>query len=305
MSYATLGHLLAQYVLHRRLGADEPAYTKSLWQDIEDQLQKFMDHLKEDGMDAMYYANCKNTAWQHWTLPTARPRVVTSMGDRIICTLMTKALYFANGWSSATFDDMSDTGPNKDLKDFIRCGIVNMFMHLLEESACASPWGTFYAWYSVKQMKNDGPFARNLIYEETCKNGMEEDIEVEGWSMKERIKEWLRRHESIGNRIKKARVRTNCSRNIGELPTQGQGAKNTEDGDIVKAQVVQIAKNLSKGMAKIFREIKKEVKESGSKGKYAESPITDSAAEASDDDDADDDEEEDTNGKNIKASQCY
>ncbi|KJP84927.1 hypothetical protein AK88_05436, partial [Plasmodium fragile] len=279
MSYATLGALLLHYVSTRRLQGTQKEYKHSLWKDTEVQLQKFIAHLNEDGMDDMYYANCKNFGWQHPHDPTGTPYVVTRMGDRIICTIMTRALWFANGWSKAPEMHTEDhSGGGTDLKDFIRCGIVNMFMHLLEESACASRWGIFYAWYSVKRMENEGPFGRNLIYEGKCKNGMEQDIQAKGWSMKESIKQWLSTHESIRNSMQNASVSTNCSRNIGELPTQGKGNKNTEDGDIVKEQVVQTAKTLSTGMRNIFTEIKKEVKASGSKGEDAQSPIPASAA---------------------------
>ncbi|KJP86042.1 hypothetical protein AK88_04299 [Plasmodium fragile] len=283
MSYGRLGALLAEYVLKRGLATDVPAYKTSLWQDIEAQLDQFIKHLNEDGMEEVYSANCNNTPWEHPNHPQGSSVEVPSQGDIIICTLMTKALWFANGWSKAPEMHTEDhSGGRTELKDFIRCGIVNMFMHLLEESACESTSGLWYAWYTMKHMKSVEMLGRNLIHDSTCNNGMEEDIKVKGWSMKESITKWLRRNENIRNSIHKASVSTNCSRKIGELPTQGQGAKKTEDADKVKEEVARIAQNVSKGMSTIFREIKKEVKESGRKGEQATSTNPDSPAAASD-----------------------
>ncbi|KJP84930.1 hypothetical protein AK88_05439 [Plasmodium fragile] len=231
----------------------------SLWQDIEAQLEKFIQHLKEDHVEDVYSLHCNYYAWADWRPPHGSPVEVPSPGDIIICTLMTNALYFLNGWSKAPGTHTADhSGGHTALKDFIRCGIVNMFMHLLEESACNTEWGIFYAWHTMQHMKNDGPFGRNLIYAGTCKNGMEEDIEVDGWSMQQSIKQWLSTHDSIRNRIQHASASTNCSSKIAEYTKKDNGKKNTDDADIVKAQVVQTAKNLSKGMGKIFRQIKKE-----------------------------------------------
>ncbi|KJP84881.1 hypothetical protein AK88_05487 [Plasmodium fragile] len=294
MSYETLGDVLAHYVRIRGLGGLQEQYKHSLWQDTQAQLQKFIQHLNEDGMDDMYSANCNNTPWQHPDYPTETTDAVPSMGDIIICTLMTRALWFANGWSKAPDTDMEDdSGGNRELKDFIRCGIVNMFMHLLEESACNSPSGISYAWHTMQHMNHVQLFGGNLIHAGTCHRAMGTDIQVHGWSMKKSIKQWLRAHDSIRTTIKNASVSTNCSRKIGELPTQGPGAKNTENGDKVHEHVVGAAKNLSTGLATIFREIKKAVKASGSNGEQPQSPMPDSPSEDSDDDDVMDDDEDD------------
>ncbi|KJP84867.1 hypothetical protein AK88_05504, partial [Plasmodium fragile] len=66
---------------------------RSLWQDIEDQLKKFMKHL-DDPIVELYAANCSNRGYTY--PPKGNNPVVANVGDTLMCKLMTGALYFMN-----------------------------------------------------------------------------------------------------------------------------------------------------------------------------------------------------------------
>ncbi|KJP87555.1 hypothetical protein AK88_02721 [Plasmodium fragile] len=296
MNYKRLGDLLAHYVRERALGGDGTAYTTSLWQDIEAQLQKFIQHLKEDGMDDMYSVNCKNSGWPLPDDPTETPRIVKSMGARIICTLMTKALYFLNGWSKAPGTDMEDDSVgNRELRNFIKCTIVHMFMHLLNESACASTWGIFYAWYSMEKMGALPNWSTNLVYTQACTQNLDVQLQVAGWSMKDAVKEWLKRNVNIQNTLNRHSFVQNCG--LAVPKTKGSKQDGTDQVDEDTLQKIQnVGGNLQTAMRKAFRQIKKEWREqaiAAGVSNVAASPETESDDEAHDD--ADDDEEQDTN----------
>ncbi|KJP85185.1 hypothetical protein AK88_05179 [Plasmodium fragile] len=293
MKYATLGHLLAQYVRQRGLVAKKEQYQKSLWQDTEVQLQKFIQHLKDDGMEDVYSVHCNHYAWQHPDYPTHITLVVKSMGDRIICTLITKALYFLNGWSTGAGMAMDDdSGVNKDFRTFIRCTIVHMFMNLLHESACASTWGTFYAWYAMAQMRDEAPMGENLIHTKQCTQNFDVHLQVAGWSMQEAVKEWLKSHADIKRKLNRDSFVKHCGLEVPQ--TKGRKHDGTAHLDAHTLQKIQdIGGHLQKEMSQAFRKIKKEWKAGATS--EGVSNVETSPEPESEDEDA---EEEDANGKN-------
>ncbi|KJP88324.1 hypothetical protein AK88_01940 [Plasmodium fragile] len=300
MTYATLGALLADYVIKRGLVGDPQGYMKSLWKDIEAQLDKFIQHLKDQELDEAYSVNCKNTAWQRPGQPTNITYVVTNMGDRIICRLMTKALYFLNGWSIGSGTDMEDaTGGNRQLRNFIRCTIVHMFMHLLNESACASTWGTFYAWYSMRQMGDVSSSSTNLVYSGDCVQNSAVHLQVGEWSMQHAVKEWLNRNVDIKLKLNRGSFGKNCRLAVPKTTGSKHAATDQVDEDTLQ-KIKDIEGNLQTAMRKVLRKIKKEVKEEA----IAAGDISAESSAAPESDD-DDDEQQEANGKNSTGAAFY
>ncbi|KJP84746.1 hypothetical protein AK88_05623, partial [Plasmodium fragile] len=67
--------------------------------------------------------NCENAYYNHESNPDGNPRRVTYAGDRIMCTLMTGALYFLNGWGTQSGGSHTTDPNNAALKEYIRCAI--------------------------------------------------------------------------------------------------------------------------------------------------------------------------------------
>ncbi|KJP84861.1 hypothetical protein AK88_05506 [Plasmodium fragile] len=271
---------------------------QSLWKDIEAQLQKFMKHLKAEDMDDMYSANCNHTPWQRLDYPTETTAAVPSMRDKVICTLMTRALYFANGWSTAPDMHTPDhSGGKTELKDFIRCGIVLMFMHILEESVCNSKSGISYAWHLMDKMGPEWMGAKNLIHRKQCTHNLEVHLQVGEWSMQHAVKKWLQRNADIQNTLKGNSLGQNCGIAVPTTKGSKQDAKAQDEADTLQ-KIKNVGGNLQKALRTVFKTIKKEVKEariSEEGSSEAESPEPES--------DDDDDEQEDANGKKSKATE--
>ncbi|KJP84821.1 hypothetical protein AK88_05547 [Plasmodium fragile] len=154
-------------------------------------------------MEDVYSVHCNYYAWADWRPPHGSPYVVPSTSDRIICTLMTKALYFMNGWSATSGGWRHNDNNSEDLEKHIRCAIVNIFMYILLASPCRSEMGVYYAWQTVKELEQG---STGLINARKCQRGVFTDIKIEELHMEQMIKNWLQNNNRLSGKIGGKRI---------------------------------------------------------------------------------------------------
>ncbi|KJP84864.1 hypothetical protein AK88_05501 [Plasmodium fragile] len=192
MTYATLGALLVHYVRQRDLEGKQELYKKSLWTDTRALLDEFVEYMEDDNLES-YSTNCLNVGYPSRTWQ--RVKVVANMGDRMMCTLMSRALFFMNAWGRQSTKGANTDPQNEELKEHIRCAIVNIFMYILLASPCKSTMGIDNAWYTVKQMEES---MGGLIKQGKCGHGVFENIQTQEFDMAKKIQAWMCHYIQIG-----------------------------------------------------------------------------------------------------------
>ncbi|KJP85784.1 hypothetical protein AK88_04600 [Plasmodium fragile] len=254
MKYATLGALLAHYVKTRGLVDKHEQYTEFLRTDVTVLLEEFVAHMQRDIVEN-YAANCLNVGYtkeHHGDM-----KFVAKVGDRIICTLMTGALFFMNGWhkQSASTDHTDRT--SEALKEHIRCAIVNIFMYILNESPCKSDMGTYYAWYTMRKMEPD--LGGGLIKQGKCRKGVFTDIKIEEFDMQQMIKSWLQKNVRIQDTIGGKAMKSTCTKTLAGSGRAKQDADATDDNTDLRQDEKDAIRELGRGLKTIVEEVKKEV----------------------------------------------
>ncbi|KJP85003.1 hypothetical protein AK88_05358, partial [Plasmodium fragile] len=252
MSYETLGKLLAKYVRERALRADEKAYTDSLWKDIKTLLDEFVEYMHNDNLD-IYAANCSNTGYKR--PGQGNTLVIANVGDRIMCTLMSRALFFMNRWrpGSASADQTDTT--SAALKEHIRCAIVNIFMYILLASPCKSQMGVYYAWYTMKQLE-DG-LRPGLINDGKCAQGVFQNIKASEWNMGKKIKNWLESNKSLTEKIGGQGIESTCTKKLAQLDGARQDANDMDDKIELRPEEKTVIQKLGQELKVIVEEVKK------------------------------------------------
>ncbi|KJP84976.1 hypothetical protein AK88_05386, partial [Plasmodium fragile] len=224
---------------------------RSLWKDIEAQLGKFMKHL-DDPIVELYAANCLN---QGYTYPPKGKRpIVANVGDRIMCTLMSAALNFMNGWGTQSErTDHKDT-TSEALKEHIRCAIVNRFMYILLASPCRSEMGVYYAWHTVKELEK--PQGGGLITKGKCGQGVFENIKASEWDMGKEIKDWLEQNPSLNEKFSGQNIESICRKSLAELDRVTPGTHTMHDNTELREKEKEAIQTLSKDLKLIVEEVK-------------------------------------------------
>ncbi|KJP89616.1 hypothetical protein AK88_00827 [Plasmodium fragile] len=211
MSYERLGDLLAEYIINRGLVGNPEGYMKSLWQDMQHQLQIFITHMNND---SQYHnaINCENAYWQHPQEHGTKdqlPREMSRSTERVICRLMTQAIYFANAWSKAVQEDITgDSVHNKEIKGLIRCTIVDVYNDILRANACEGWWGTYYAWYVVDHISG-GLTAHGG--QNDCTRGKYKTIQLNTWPMRNQMKTWLKQNKQMKEKLAQEEISGGCT----------------------------------------------------------------------------------------------
>ncbi|KJP85645.1 hypothetical protein AK88_04717 [Plasmodium fragile] len=203
-------------------------------------------------------ANCMNAYYKHPQYPDGPPRQVTRAGDRIMCKLMVGALYFMNDNSWPTRGGSMGVSNDDELREYVRCAIVNMYMDILKESSCGGEWGLYYAWYTMKQLE-EGP-GGGLISQGKCGQGVFENIKASEWDMGKKIKDWLWQNSRTTRTIARSGLTSKCSKAISDID-KVHNAGTTDSLNVLKEGLEkEIGDTLKAAMKSVMTQIRKEVK---------------------------------------------
>ncbi|KJP84715.1 hypothetical protein AK88_05653 [Plasmodium fragile] len=223
----------------------------TLWKDITVLLDEFVEHLDDENLD-QYAANCLNAGY--WSESKQGILMAKKVADRLMCTLMTGALYFMNGWGTQSGGSHTTDPNNAALKEHIRCAIVNVFMYILLASKCRSQMGIDYAWHIVKDMEPG--LGSGLINKNKCGQGVFEDIKIGELQMEKMIKKWLESKESLTDRFASPAIQSTCSKKPEELDGATPHANATDDNTELTQHEKDAIRELGRGMKTIVEEVK-------------------------------------------------
>ncbi|KJP85159.1 hypothetical protein AK88_05202 [Plasmodium fragile] len=198
---------------------------ESLGQDVTAQLKQFVEHMEHDDIDS-YAANCKNTGYTREG--GGKDFFKHNEGDELMCKLMTGALFFMNANSWTKRRGHMVVSNDDELKEYVRCAIVNIFMYILLESPCRSQMGVYYAWETVTKMEADMP---GLITKGTCQRGVFTDIQTKEFDMEQMIKNWLQNNATVKGKIEAPAIKSKCTQRLQDLVSGTKGT-NTMDEQI-------------------------------------------------------------------------
>ncbi|KJP90000.1 hypothetical protein AK88_00169 [Plasmodium fragile] len=253
MTYAKLGHLLAHYLIKRGLVGKQELYKEFIWTDIRGLLEEFVENMQNEDLDTLA-ANCLNHGY---TYPPWGPRpIVAKMGDRIMCRLMSRALFFMNEWPTPSARTDHTDPQNEELKEHIRCAIVNVFMNILNESTCRSRMGIHYAWEVVKELHKGLPA---LIINSKCQQGEFENIQIGEFDMAEKIKEWLKKNPSLTDKIGGMGIDSTCRKSVAQLDGARQDANDMDAKIQLQQEEKEAVRELGQAVKTIVEEVKTEV----------------------------------------------
>ncbi|KJP84809.1 hypothetical protein AK88_05561 [Plasmodium fragile] len=219
MSDGALAKILAQYVKDRNLTEGTAIYQGHLWKDIQDQLGLFITDMNNDS-EYHNAKNCENAYWQHpeeHGTPGQSPRRMDRSKERVICRLMTQAIYFANAWSKEARNNASHDDQNKEIKGIMRCTIADIYQDILTEAGCEGHWGTYYAWYVVDQISGGLTATRGA---QDCERGKYKTIDLKTWPMRSKMKTWLKDNEQMKQKLAQEKIQDGCGG--GTVKTKGQ-----------------------------------------------------------------------------------
>ncbi|KJP88225.1 hypothetical protein AK88_02172 [Plasmodium fragile] len=228
------------------------------------QFVQYMEHMDMVTLGA----NCDNAYYKYPQHPDGRARKVTRTGDRIMCKLMSGALFFIYKRHMVTGATGTDNNNDERFKEYVRCAILNMFMQFLKASSCKGDWGLWYAWYTMQKEMDES--MGGVMKRVNCANEVYQNIQAGGWSMEHKIATWLSRNNKLKDRLGKAGVSNICNWELdkaGHLKrSKGKGdAANTRD---MKAR--NLTKQLTQGIKDIFVDIKNEVTETIQRGLHTQ-----------------------------------
>ncbi|KJP85107.1 hypothetical protein AK88_05259 [Plasmodium fragile] len=261
----------------------------SLRTDIQAELEQFVAHMEHDDIDS-YAANCKNTGYTREG--GGQDFFKHNEGDELICKLMSGALFFMNANSWTKRGGNMVVSNDDELKDYVRCAIVNIFMYILLASPCRSQMGVYYAWDTVTQMEG---IMGGLITEGKCKRGVFTDIQTQEFDMEKQITTWLKNNPSLTEKIEGPAIKSKCTQRLQDLVSGTTGTHAMDDKIQLQTTQTHVIEDLRPETTVLVREVPPQLMQPARE--HATSPNPDSPADASHDDDEDDgDEQEDVNG---------
>ncbi|KJP84700.1 hypothetical protein AK88_05668 [Plasmodium fragile] len=314
MSARKLGELLVEYVRRRGVHMDDEQYQNFLENDVVSLLEQFMKALMDENLDE-YATYCNNAFWEHPSDDGDKhqpQREMKEIGQRARCRLMTGALYFLNGWVLPLPGSERIFQHDPALKKYIACAIVNVFTYILDESTCGTKWGTYYAWYTMKN--NMEGLDGNEVEAGTCQKGVFEDIKRGQWSMSTKIDVWLKKEKKTLEQIGAGDITDRCKKDVREknpMSTKGAREHANNTREVIEKQIEDRLKQGLKGIVSEVKEgVKDRVREIWGAGGYSANPEDDNDDNDDDEDVDEDDKDEEaqkqhTNGKNSKGRKCY
>ncbi|KJP88406.1 latent-transforming growth factor beta-binding protein 4 [Plasmodium fragile] len=235
--------------------------------------------MEDEDLD-IYAANCLNVGYPSRTWKGVK--VVAKVGDRMMCTLMSRALVFMNRWRPGSASAEETDPMNEPLKEHIRCAIVNIFMHILLASPCRSQMGIDYAWDIVHELEE---YSSGLLRKGKCSQGVFADIHIKDFHMQKMIKAWLQNNGTIQGTIGGNAMKSKCTKKIEELvgatrDAHAMDAKiplHTHEKDVIK----QLGTDIKLLVRKVQQEVMQCAQENGACMKSIE-PV--SSSDVDDDD---------------------
>ncbi|KJP85005.1 hypothetical protein AK88_05360 [Plasmodium fragile] len=231
------------------------------------ELGQFVQYMADMDMEALG-SNCANVYYKHPQDPNGVERLVTRAGDRIMCKLMSGALFFLYQSNATAKIQGIDHTNDETLREYVRCAILNMFAKFLKQSACDGKWGLWYAWYTVEREMDES--MGGVMKRVNCANEVYQNIQAAGWSMEQKIATWLSTDHKLKDRLGKAGVSNICK---WELDKDGhiKGRKGTAHVDNTTHMIAtNVTKPLTEGIKEILVDIKKEVKETIQRGLHTQ-----------------------------------
>ncbi|KJP87303.1 hypothetical protein AK88_02983 [Plasmodium fragile] len=217
------------------------------------QLELFIRHMNDDSQydNAI---NCGNAYWQHPIedgQKDRRPREMTRRQERVICRLMTQAIYFANAWSEAVRENAKENkGQDEEIKGLMRCTIVDVYKDILWIYGCEGWWGTYYAWYTTQIMRSA---LESRLGKQNCNKGKYKDIELHTWDMRNKMKTWLKENKQMQEQLAQEQIGDDCKGaqvklEVGPREQEQQKDKDNQTKDEVKQKVTKILQEVEEEM---------------------------------------------------------
>ncbi|KJP84727.1 hypothetical protein AK88_05640 [Plasmodium fragile] len=196
--------------------------------------------------------------------------------------MMVGALYFMNEKSWHKSGPGMGVSNDDELKEYVRCAIVNMYMEILRASSCGADWGLYYAWYTMKEMEDGiGP---GLITNGKCGQRMFQNIQTKEFDMAEKIKKWLKKNKGVTEKIGGNKIKSICTQSLAELGA-GKASKHDKDEKIkLQPQEKRLIQTLSQELKTIVEEVQKEVVQCARENGACMEPIQDVSSTDIDDD---------------------
>ncbi|KJP84924.1 hypothetical protein AK88_05444 [Plasmodium fragile] len=251
--------LIRQWVERRRV-ADQDRLSRSIWNDIQVVLNEFVDFIQNEEYEKMLTSSCDETEYGH------RVRVPWKSPEKAMCRLMLLALYFKNDWTQGLGKAGADWGEEGELKKFIRCVIVSIYMYMLIEANCQNKNGVEYALYVMGQMEDsmkDSGVEINI-----CKWADHKGTGIGGVKVHDAITNWFHGNEQMMEKIREIEDRAEC-----KAARRGQKQINKEEDvqkikEGIKAKLGALEKEVKQ---KKLEEEKKIAGESAAKPSDAQS----------------------------------
>ncbi|KJP89999.1 hypothetical protein AK88_00168 [Plasmodium fragile] len=244
-----LGALLAAYVRQRALVGQQHLYKELLGDDIKAELEQFEKYMEDEAIDS-YAANCSNTGYTREG--GGKDFFKHNAGDKLMCKLMTGALYFMNENSWRKWRANMVVSNDDELKEYVRCAIVNIFMYILLQSPCRSEMGVYYAWDTVTQMEG---LMGGLITEGKCKRGVFLNIKTQEFDMEQMIKNWLQNNNTLTEKFKGPEVQRICTKSLEALGGAPQDADETDDKIELQTQEKHVIEKLRPETTVLVRKV--------------------------------------------------
>ncbi|KJP85428.1 hypothetical protein AK88_04931 [Plasmodium fragile] len=251
MNYKRLGALLVHYVRKRGLVHQKELYTEFLGKDVTALLDEFVRYMDNEQLDS-YAANCLNAGYS--SLRREGTFVAQKLADRIMCTLMSRALFFMNRWRPGSASAEETDPMNEPLKEHIRCAIVNIFMYILLESPCRSEMGIDNAWYTMKQMEQGS--GGRLISQGKCAQGKFENIKIQEFDMETTINTWLQKNKNLTETIGGKGIQSTCTPSLAALGGATRVTHGANAPIAMQHEEKQAIEKLGKEMKTIVQEVK-------------------------------------------------
>ncbi|KJP85382.1 hypothetical protein AK88_04982 [Plasmodium fragile] len=227
---------------------------KSLGEDITNELEQFVKYMEDEDIDS-YASSCLDQGYKN-----SRNGIIfmaNKVADRIMCTLMSGALFFMNGWGThVRHRDHTDL-KDEELKAHIRCAIVNIFMNILLASKCRSQFGINHAWYTMKETEPD--FGGGLITDGTCGQGVFADIQINDFHMETMIQTWLENKQSLTDNFAGPEIQSTCRKPLGARVGGTIDAHTMDENTDLRPEEKDAIRTLGQALKTIVEEVQKEV----------------------------------------------
>ncbi|KJP84761.1 hypothetical protein AK88_05607 [Plasmodium fragile] len=206
--------------------------------------------------------NCENAYWEHPIddgQPNQPQREMSRRTERVICRLMTQAIYFANAWSPEVRQNAQEIeGRDKEIKGIMRCTIANIYQDILRTYACEGWWGTYYAWYTTQIIWDA---LKDTLGEHHCKRGMYKNIKLGDWPMRQQMKTWLQQNARMQKKLAQEQIHDGCRG--GTVKTKGklqvEGVIKDDESETKKDE--ELKTQMKGDITKILGDVKRKMKQ--------------------------------------------